>query len=85
MNRILVVTYLKKDERIKDVMPAEYEMTNSWRDQGIIEHLFAKENNGGGVVVFNATSVEKVQSLVAQLPLFPFFEKVEYLPLDKIY
>jgi len=67
------------------VMDAEYAMTNALRDQGVIEHLFAKENDGGGVVVFNETSVEKVQALVSQLPLFPFFEKVEYFPLSKIY
>jgi len=85
MNRVLAITYLRKDDRIASVMEAEYAMTNSWRDQGIIEHLFAKEHDGGGVVVFNETSVEKVQALVAQLPLFPFFERVEYFPLNKIY
>lgn len=85
MNRILVITYPKKDERIAGIMAAEYEMTNAWLDKGIIEHLFAKENDGGGVVVFNEESIEKVQELMAQLPLFPFFEKVEYFPLKKIY
>lgn len=85
MNRVLVITYPRKDDRIASVMADEYAMTNSWRDQGIIEHLFAKETDGGGVVVFNETSVEKVQALMAQLPLFPFFENVEYFPLNKIY
>lgn len=85
MNRVLVITYPRKDDRTASVMDAEYAMTNAWRDQGIIEHLFAKENDGDGIVVFNETSVEKVQALVAQLPLFPFFDKVEYFPLNKIY
>ena len=44
MNRILVTTYLKKDDRIAGVMDAEYAMTNAWREQGIISnsklHLF---------------------------------------------
>lgn len=60
-------------------------MTNAWRDQGVIEHLFAKEDDGGGIVVFIESSVEKVQAMVARLPLFPFFDKVEYFPLNKIY
>ncbi|MFZ2909810.1 MAG: muconolactone Delta-isomerase family protein [Candidatus Desulfobacillus denitrificans] len=85
MNRILVITYPRKEDRIASVMEAEYAMTNSWRDQGIIEHLFAKTNDGGGIVVFNETSMEKVQSLMAQLPLFPFFDRVEYFPITKIY
>lgn len=85
MKQILVHTYLSKDERIADVMSAEYEMTNSWRDKGIIEHLFAKENHGGAVVLFNESDLEKVKQLMAELPLFPYFEKVEYLLLDKIY
>lgn len=85
MKQILVNTYLSKDERIAGVMAAEYEMTNSWRDKGIIEHLFAKENKGGAVLTFNEADEEKVRELIEQLPLFPFFEKVEYLLLDKLY
>jgi len=84
MNRVLVITYPRKDDRIAGVMEAEYAMTNALRDQGVIEHLFAK-NDGGGVVVFNADNVAEVQALVEKLPLFPFFDKVEYFPLDKIY
>jgi len=85
MKQILVNTYLSKDEGIAGVMAAEYEMTNSWRDKGIIEHLFAKENKGGAVLTFNESDEQKVRELIEQLPLFPFFEKVEYLPLDKLY
>ncbi len=85
MNRILVTTYLSKDKRIASVMAAEYEMTNSWRNQGIIEHLFARENSGGGVVVFNGTDLEKVKQLMSELPLAPYFERVEYMLLEKVY
>ncbi|MCZ2356140.1 MAG: hypothetical protein LC115_05535 [Bacteroidia bacterium] len=85
MNRILVTTYLSQDERIAGVMEAEYAMTNSWRDNGIIEHLFARENNGGGVVVFKETDIGKVKQLMSELPLFPYFEKVDYMLLEKIY
>jgi muconolactone delta-isomerase len=85
MNRVLVITYPKKDDRIASVMAAEYAMRPTpGADQGIIEHLFAKENDGGGVVVFNETSVEKVQALIAQLRCF-FFEKGSISPLNKIY
>lgn len=85
MKQILVNTYLSDDEGISEVMAAEYEMTNSWRDKGIIEHLFAKENKGGAVLTFNETDEKKVRELIEQLPLFPFFTKIEYLPLDKLY
>ncbi len=85
MNRILVTTYLKKDDRIAGVMEAEYAMTNSWRDQGIIEHLFAKVTDGGGVVVFNETDLEKVKQLMSELPLAPYFERLEYILLEKVY
>ncbi len=85
MNRVLVITYPRKDDRIAGVMEAEYAMTNALRDRGVIEHLFAKEGDGGGVVVFNADNVAEVQALVEKLPLFPFFDKVEYFPLNKIY
>lgn len=85
MNRVLVITYPKKNVSLAEVMEAEYAMTNALRDKGVIEHLFAKENDGGGIVVFNAESIDEVKELVAALPLFPYFEKVEYFPLNKIY
>jgi muconolactone delta-isomerase len=84
MKRVLVITYPRQDDRIAAVMDDEWAMTNAWRDQGIIEHLFAKED-GGGVVIFTGHDVENVRALVAQLPLYPFFEKVDYLPLDQVY
>lgn len=84
-NRIIVSTFLNGDKRIADAMEAEYAMTNSWREQGIIEHLFAKENNGGGVVIFNEIDLDKVKQLMSELPLFPYFEKLEYLVLEKVY
>lgn len=58
MKQILVNTYLSKEERIAGVIDAEYEMTNSWRDKGIIEHLFAKENHGEAIVLFNEADIE---------------------------
>lgn len=85
MKRLMVITSLKKDERIAGVMAAEYAMTNAWRAQGIIEHLFARENGGGAVVVFNESNENLVRELMSKLPLFPFFETIEYLPLDKVY
>ncbi|EMM4085553.1 hypothetical protein WAC87_003525 [Shigella flexneri] len=85
MNRVMVITYPKKNVNFSEVMDAEYAMTNALRNQGVIEHLFAKENDGGGVVVFNAESIDEVKERVAALPLFPYFEKVEYFPLNKIY
>lgn len=75
MNRILVNTWLKKDDQIAAIMAEEFEMSNKWKAEGIIEHLFAKDNSEGAVVIFKESDIEKVKRLMSLLPLYPFFEK----------
>ncbi len=85
MNTILVSLWLKKDESTAALMPAELEICENWKAIGILDHLYAKENNSGAVLIFNESNESVVKDLMSTLPLFPYFEKIEYLPLDKLY
>lgn len=87
--QILVETNLNGDKRIADFMSEEYKMTDSWKEEGLLEHLFAKKSPegevSGGVMVFNNSDIDKVKMLVESLPLFPFWNQVDYLLIDIVY
>ena len=80
VNAFLISTQLKNVEISPEILQAEYEATNLWREQGLIESLFARVESGnqlgGGILVMRA------KSHMETLPLAPYFE---YVAIDKIY
>lgn len=88
-NAFLISTHLKNVEISPEVLQAEYEVTNSWREQGLIESLFARVENdnqlGGGILVMRAASLDEARTHMEALPLAPYFESIEYVAIDKIY
>lgn len=88
-NAFLILTQLKNVEISPEVLQAEYEATNLWREQGLIESLFARVENGnqlgGGILVMRVASLDEARSHMEALPLAPYFESVEYIAIDKIY
>lgn len=88
INAFLITTQLKPVVIPPEVMEAEYAMTNQWHSEGLIEHLFARVENGklgGGILVMRATGLEQAQAKMAELPLAPYFERIDYVAIDKIY
>lgn len=89
INAFLISTQLKNVAISPEVLQAEYEMTNSWREQGLIESLFARVENGnklgGGILVMRAKTLDEAKSNMEKLPLAPYFKSVEYAAIDKIY
>lgn len=89
INAFLISTRLKNKEIRPEVLQAEYEMTNMWREQGLIESLFARVENGcklgGGILVMRVKTLEEAKANMDRLPLAPYFESVDYVAIDKIY
>lgn len=86
VNAFLISTQLKNVEISPEILQAEYEATNLWREQGLIESLFARVESGnqlgGGILVMRAKSLNEAKSHMETLPLAPYFE---YVAIDKIY
>lgn len=83
MNTILVNTVLGKVENIEEILPQEFAVVAALKEEGVLAHLFIKEAMGGAVLVFNETDQDKVQKLLARLPLYKYFEKIEYTLLNQ--
>lgn len=85
MKRILVniVSHTDKIPDIEQLLPLESETVGKWKAEGVLEHLFLKQDKSGVYLVFKDVEEADVQKLIPTLPLSKFFEKIEYSVLDK--
>ena len=83
MNSILVNSTLGKVENLQEILPGEFAVVNAWREKGILAHLLLKEAGTGAVLIFNEADQVRVEQLISELPLSKYFEKTEYILLDK--
>ena len=81
--QVNIVNYLDKIDNLEEILPKEFAVAIEWREQGILENLFVKDDRTGAVLVFKDIDVARVKELIPTLPLFPYFDKVDYLVLEK--
>jgi len=56
-----------------------------WKEEGVLENFFINADTNGAVLIFNGLDLEQVEKNIEYLPFFPYFEKVTYLELNKIF
>lgn len=79
---ISVSANINQDE-FTALLPQELETINKWKEKGLLEHSFVKENKTGAILILTEIDEQKVKERISELPLFPFFEKVEYTVVTK--
>lgn len=82
MKRIIVNIQIevKQIPLREELLPKEQAKAATYKEQGYLEHLFFKEDERGVVLIFKDAEKEQVVAMIEDLPLFPYFEKVEYTP-----
>ena len=78
-----ITNYLDKVPNLQDILPKESAVVTGWKNQGILAHMFLKSDRSGAILVFNNIDETRAKELVKTLPLFQYFDKVEYSILDK--
>jgi hypothetical protein len=89
MNRIAVITtkYAANFPEIdfEALKKQEIPMVLKWKEEGIIEHFFVREDTNGAMLVFNNVDMAQVVKNIQSLPFFPYLEKVDYIDYNKIF
>jgi muconolactone delta-isomerase len=85
MKRILVniVSTLDAIPNLQDLLPLEFAASLALKEKGVLENLFTKDDRMGAVLIFQDLDLEQAKDAVSKLPLFDYFEKVEYFELSK--
>lgn len=83
MSRIFVhlTDDLSKMDKIEPLLPQEREVAMRWKEEGFLEHLFGKK--GGAILIFKDKNKEEVENLLKTLPIYPYFEHIEILEIEK--
>lgn len=86
MNRVQVILTIDTDnlpDNFQEILKQEQAMVATWKEQGIIEHLFLRQTRNGAVLIFKDADEQKVRELVESLPFFKIKKSIEYLSLIK--
>ena len=86
MNRIIVNINCELDKvpNIDTLLPKEFERGEELKQEGIMEHLFVKDNRMGAVLSFKNVDLEGAKKIAGTFPLFKHFE-IEYISAEKVY
>lgn len=89
MKRIAVIT-TKNTTKYPDVdfetlKQKEIPMVMKWKENGVVENFFVREDTNGAMLIFKDVEMEQVVKNIEGLPFFPYLENVEYVDLNKIF
>jgi muconolactone D-isomerase len=84
MNRIQAILTIDTDnlpENFQEILKEEQAVVAQWKDEGILEHLFLRENRNGAVLIFKNLNEEQVRERMTTLPFFKIQKSIDYYSL----
>jgi|1048.fasta_scaffold16058_5 hypothetical protein len=84
MKHILVILTLNMDQlptHFQDILVREKEVVDTWKEAGILEHLFLRTTRDGAVFHFKGMEEATVRAHIETLPLYPLRKDITYLDL----
>lgn len=86
MNSVQAILTIDTDnlpENFQEILKHEQEVVAKWKEEGILEHLFLRQNKNGAILIFKNMDEEKAKEYMSTLPLYKLKKSVEYLSLIK--
>ncbi|MGR6087862.1 MAG: hypothetical protein ACU4F9_06795 [Arcticibacter sp.] len=86
MIRTLAILTIDTDnlpENFQEILKQEQEVVAQWKEQGIIEHLYLRQNKNGAVLVFKDMDDIQAQVHMQSLPFYKLRKSIEYFNLIK--
>ena len=86
MTRVQAILTLDMEnipENFLEILKHEQEVVAKWKEEGILENLFLRQERNGAVLIFKDINEEKVKELMTTLPLYKLKKSVEYFNLIK--
>lgn len=88
MNIIQVILTLDMEnlpDNFPEILKEEQEVVSKWKAEGILEHLFLRQERNGAVLILKDVDEAKAQALIETLPFFKLKKSIEYFNLIKQY
>jgi len=86
MKQIQVILTLDMDNipsNFNEILVEEQKVVAQWKEEGILEHLFLREERNGAILIFKNLDEDQVISYMEKLPFFQLRKTIEYYSLMK--
>ena len=86
MNRIQVILTLDMEnlpENFSEILKEEQAVVAVWKEQGILDHLFLRQERNGAVLILKDVNEDEARKLIETLPFFNLKKSIEYYCLIK--
>jgi len=86
MNCIQVILTLDMDNlpaNFSEILKEEQAVVATWKEQGILEHLFLRQERNGAVLILKNVSEEEARKRIETLPFYRLKKSIEYFNLMK--
>ena len=84
MNRIQAILTIDTENlpaNFQEILEHEKAVVADWKAEGILEHLFLRQDRNGAVLIFKDLDEGAVKERMEQLPLMKIKKSVEYFNL----
>ena len=84
MNRIQAILTIDTENlpaNFQEILEHEKAVVADWKAEGILEHLFLRQDRNGAVLIFKDLDEDAVKERMEQLPLMKIKKSVEYFNL----
>jgi len=84
MNRIQAILTIDTENlpaNFQEILEHEKAVVAQWKAEGILEHLFLRQDRNGAVLIFKDLDEDAVKERMEQLPLMKIKKSVEYFNL----
>ena len=84
MQRIQVILTIDMENlpaNFQEILQQEQAVVATWKEEGILEHLFLRDTKNGAVLIFKNLSEAEVEAHMKTLPFYLIKKSVEYYNL----
>jgi len=78
-----VINEVAKVPNVDELMPKEMARATELVEQGILKHLFIKDDGMGAVLVLANVDVEEAKKVMSSFPMFQYFTEIIYTATDQ--
>ena len=84
MNRVEVILTIDLENlpsNFQEILKEEQAIVAQWKEEGILEHLYLRNEKNGAVLVFKNVDENQVKELMTELPFFKIKKSIEFYQL----
>lgn len=82
---INITDEVDKIPNIDELLPKEYQYANKLKSEGTLIHVFVKADKSGAFLVMKNVDIEKAKELLKGFPMYPHYQKVEYMYVQDVF